>query len=185
MKDHFELLLAVEPAAKISAAEGNRLVKQVNKVLLSMLKTAPLERVRALPAPVRRTVSGRLDVSFSFPELKSISKVWEPRRKVEDGETQTDLGRNLTSLMQGEREPYVPVDSRLTLKAARERPSDERARMAAKLKQWAPKSDLKQLVKKWDKLNSAIQNAPRERQVEHLVGLLEGHTEPEAKAARK
>ncbi|MEO1476810.1 MAG: hypothetical protein AAFS13_10560 [Pseudomonadota bacterium] len=185
MKDHFELLLDVEPAANISAAEGNRLVKQTNKLLLSLLKAAPLDQVRALPAQVRGTLSGRLDVSFTFAELKAISKAWEPKRKIEDGETQTDLGRNLTSLMMGERKPYIPVGPRLTLKAARERSYEERAEITARVKRWAPKADLKRLAKKWDSFNTAIQTAHRDRQVEHILALLEGRADPQPKPARK
>lgn len=185
MRDHFELLLSTEPAANLSAAEANRLVKQANKLLLGLLKASTLDAVRHLPEAVRRELAGRLDVSFTFPELKAISKAWEPRRKIEDGETQTALGQNLTSLMHGRREPYVPVEARLTLKAARERPMAERAAIVSKLRDWAPKADVKKLVKKWDKHNDAIQSAPRGRQVDHLAELLEGRSEPRPKPSKQ
>jgi len=185
MRDHFELLLAVQPTAELRAAEATKLVKQTNKILLALLKFSTLERVRALPPSVRQTLSGRLDVSFTLPELKAVSKAWEPKRKIEEGETQTDLGRNLSTLMQWGREPYLPVDSRLTLKSAREAVSEERAEMAMKIGDWAPKADLKRLLKKWDRNNEVIQTAGRNRQVDHLVALLAGKVEPHPRSAKR
>ncbi len=184
MRDHFELLVAVDATAQLRPAEANRLVKQTNKILLALLKASSLERVRALPHTVRQELTGRLDVSFTFPELKAISKAWEPKRKIEEGETQTDLGRNLTSLMQGVRKPYVPVDSRLTLNGARNLPPDELGKIVSKIRDWAPKADIKKLLKKWDKYNEPALAAGRNRQADHIADLLAGRVAPCAKPPR-
>lgn len=182
MVDRVAVLAGISPQAEFSATAGKKFNDQLTKAIGIAMISLPLAAARELPAPVRAEVGATLRGLLSSAELKAVAKSWEPKRKVEPDESQTQLADNLEALLLGRRPPYsLPVE---TLADARALASAELDSLLQTLAGFAPLSDLKKVAKKWDKHNASLQSLLRKQLIEHLAALAMGVEKPAARPPR-
>jgi len=183
MVDRVAVLAGISPQAAFSATAGKKFNDHLTKAIGVAMGNLPLVAARELPAPVRAEVGATLRGLLTFSELKAVAKSWEPKRKVEPDESQTQLANNLEALLFGRRQPYsLPAE---TLADAKVLPALERAELLKTLVELAPMSDLKKVAKRWDKHNVNLQSVPRKQLTERLEALAMGDATPAAKPSPK
>lgn len=185
MREQLELLISVEQSTSLTATVGTRLSKHLDKALSMILKATTLQDVQKLSGTERQMLAKKMQVALTRNDLKAVSKKWEKDRTIEAEESHTQLCENLNSLLFGKRRPYSKLPASFSLKKALELPSAEKKALETKLRDWAPSAHVKSLAKKWDKHNPSIASASRNRQVDHLVGLLYARENPKPRPARK
>jgi hypothetical protein len=179
MVDRVAVLAGISPQAVFSAAAGKKFNDQLTKAIGVAMGSLPLAKARELPEPVRAEVGATLRGLLTFAELKAVAKSWEPKRKVEPDESQTQLANNLEALLLGVRPPYsIPTENLVEAIALA---SAELDSLLKTLVEVAPWSDLKKVAKKWDKHNLSLQTLPRKQVIERLVALATGAEKPAVK----
>lgn len=180
MVDRVAVLAGISPQAVFSAAAGKKFNDQLTKAIGVAMGNLPLAKARELPEPVRAEVGATLRGLLTFAELKAVAKSWEPKRKVEPDESQTQLANNLEALLLGRRAPYsLPAETLADAKALAAR---EREELLEILVEVAPMSDLKKVAKRWDKHNVSLQSVPRKQLTQRLEALAMGDAAPAAKS---
>jgi hypothetical protein len=183
MVDRVELIRATAPYAAFSAATGKKFNDQLTKALALALADLPLESARRLPSSVRADLSAAMDSILGSAELKGIAKKWEPQRKPDSGETQTESSIRLSELLNSKRDSYAPIT--LSLKEASRLDPQARSQLVDTLVRIAPVADLKRIAKKWDGHNTDLQGAPRAAMLQSLLALLGGSREPTPKPTKR
>ncbi|HPF23708.1 MAG TPA: hypothetical protein PK417_09530 [Hyphomonas sp.] len=102
----------------------------------------------------------------------------ETKRTVPASNAHTELAQDLTDLMEGKRKPFVPT--KLSLPQARSLGSDEVLEL--RLERFATISQLKAILKKWEKhtefKKSGIEQEVRQRLLMLLANTNEPHPMP-------
>jgi hypothetical protein len=179
MVDRVVVLAGISPQAEFSVTAGKKFNDQLTKAIAIAMSSLPLAAARELPAPVRDEVGATLRGLLTSAELKAVAKSWEPERKVEPDESQTQLAGNLETLLLGRRPPYsLPVE---TLEDAKALAAPQRAELLKILRELAPMSDLKKVAKRWDKHNKSLLSEPRKKLIERLEALAGGDAAPASK----
>ena len=179
MVDRVKVLAGIAPLAAFTSVAGKKFNDQLTKAIGLGLANLPLAKARELPAFVRAEVGATLRGLLTSSELKAVAKSWEPKRKVEPDESQTQLAANLEALLLGVRSPYsLPTE---TLVDARALSSADLGLLLQTLVEVAPLSDLKKVAKKWDKHNASLQSLPKKQLIERLGSLAKGDEKPAAK----
>jgi len=183
MVDRVAVLAGISPHAGFSATAGKKFNDQLTRAIGLAMTNLPLATARELPAPVLAEVGATLRGLLTFAELKAVAKSWEPKRKVESDESQTQLAGNLEALLLGRRAPYsLPAE---TLADAKGLTAREREELLEILVEVAPMSDLKKVAKRWDKHNVTLLSVPRKQLIERLEALATGDATPAAKPSPK
>ena len=185
MREQLELMISIDQAANFSSTVGTRLSKHFDKGLSIMLKAVPLIDVKRMSGSDRSRLARKMQLALTRNELKSVSKLWEKDRTIDNEESHSELSENLKSLMMGVREPYRKPPAALTLKKAREMSLSDQAKLKTDLRDWAPGAHLKSLLKKWDKHNPSVLTASRNTQVSHLIALLDDNSTPSPKPPKR
>lgn len=183
MVDRVAVLAGISPHAAFSAAAGKKFNDHLTKAIGVAMGNLPLVAARELPAPVCAEVSATLRGLLTLAELKAVAKSWEPKRKVEPDESQTQLAINLEALLFGRRLPYSPPAE--TLADVKALAASDREALLKILVEVAPMSDLKKVAKRWDKHNASLQSVPRKQLIERLLALAMGDETPAAKPSSK
>lgn len=181
MREQLEIIISIDQVSSFSATVGTRLTKHFDKGLAMMLKATRLEDIRRLSGSDKRRLARKMQLALTRNDLKAISRLWEKDRTISNDESHSELFENLVALLMGAREPYQKLPASFTLKKARELGPSEQKELVARFRDWAPNTHVKALAKKWDKHNTALLSAPRDRQVSHLVALVAGQIEPAPK----
>ncbi|MEM6410229.1 MAG: hypothetical protein AAF683_01680 [Pseudomonadota bacterium] len=149
MVDRVELITAVAPTVRLNATNGTKYLKALKTALILLLAEYELENARALNSTQKSELATAIDQLFTLAELKKISKKWEPKRSVASGFTQTEIVRALQDLLFEQRDPYNRPT--ITLTAARNMSGAEIESMLVTINRLMPKTELKAVLKKWDK----------------------------------
>jgi hypothetical protein len=173
--DRVGLLTVIASRASLSAIQVTQFNKQLDKALAIALAELALEDARLLSPPERGELEAALRDILTLPELKKVSKRWEPQRKIDPDVSQTEITDGLAELLHTKREPYAPCTR--TLAQARALGEREKADLRHSLR-LAPAADLKKLARYWDKANGALAAAVRARLEKELLSLLDGKSEP-------
>lgn len=183
MVDRVTVLAGIAPLTAFTSVAGKKFNDQLTKAIAIGMASLPLTNAHVLPEALRDEVGEALRGLLTFTELKAVAKLWEPRRKLDADETQTQLAGNLEALLFARRPPYSPPA--YSLADARSLESPELASLLQTLASVAPIADLKKLAKSWDKFNSGLQALPRKQLIEHLEALAKGVEQPTPKPKSK
>lgn len=150
MLDRIELLRDLNGLPlKLKGAEQRALEKTLNKAIGQMLFGLALPTARAASGPTKAAVFAGLVEALTMAELKKVSKLWEPKRAVPASISHAELASDLAALMNSEREPFEPT--KLGLAQARSLGEKEKADLALGIQRFASPTQLKAILKKWDK----------------------------------
>jgi hypothetical protein len=176
MVDRVGLLEVVVTQASFSAAQAVELNRQLDRALAIALAELSLQAARALPERQRSELESTLRDILTIADLRKVARTWEPERRIDSDESQTEVTDRLVELLNGRREPYVPFTS--TLEQARALGDRQKADLRDSIARLAPAADLKRLAAKWDRNNRALTSAARSTLAAGLLALLAGRTEP-------
>lgn len=177
MVDRPSLIKALDPIAKPTSSQAENIRKSLEKALIEIVLTLPLDAARALGASEQAELVHFLN-RLEPKALEKLSKIWEPMRRL-DIDLKRTLAVDIIALLQAKREPYVPI--KLSLDAAR----DDAARVGVILAR-APTKDLATVFKAWDKHNKPIP-AQRLLLTQRIQALLDGEApeSPPSKAGKR
>jgi hypothetical protein len=145
--------------------------------LAAALPGLDLNVARQFPHSLRQDLDLFIRDSLDKKGLEGLAKMWEPKRKLDQGLKLT-LRADLSDLLQSRREVYlVPT---LSLAAARSLSMSDREALKRTLDRLSPTADLKKLLSSWDKHFKPAPSA-RDEQLERLSKLLSGGAEPAPK----
>lgn len=160
----------------LSVVQASKFNDQLDKALAIVLAELTLEDARILSARERSELESTLRDILTPADLKSVSKKWEPQRKIDGSVHPNDIADGLIELLRGKREPYAPCTR--TLDQARALGSAEKGSLRESISRWASDADLKSLAKKWDKENRSLPSEERSKLIARLLSLLDGTGEP-------
>jgi hypothetical protein len=180
MVDRIELIRAATPAAKLKEAAIHKLNELLDKALATILVELDLDAARGLAAPAIQELEDQLG-ALTMQDLKKLSARWEPNRKLDVGTTATELRASLCELLNGKRPPYQPLTMELAEALALD--DHRKAQIRTTIEQIAPATDLKKLLKKWDKHNTPDAQTLRTWYSARAIELISG-AEPVAKPAK-
>lgn len=176
MINRLDVLNALSHATELSMAKNRQALALVDKAIVFYLQNLSLSDARALRQRDRKLIEDTLDQVLVMADLKKVSKLWEPKRRIGAAESHTELVDMLISLLRGEREPYTPVT--LSLPAARALTGPEREAVSQTILHFAPDADLPKLLKKWDKHLPDGARLHIDAVAAHLSDLVMGNADP-------
>lgn len=179
MVDRVGLVSAVVGQANFAVKTGEAFDKAMTKALVLTLQHLPLEAVRAYPMNVKSEIAFSLRDVLAKPDLVKVSRLWEPKRKVDPAVTANDLADQLIELSSGSREPYVYPN--VSLVDAQHASNSEKHALRYAIEELAALPDLKKFAGKWDGNDKALKAKTKKYIVERLVALLDGKVEPAPK----
>jgi hypothetical protein len=181
MVDRVALLSELEPRSKLNARQAEELRKTLDKAVVGLTLALPLNAAQALPNGTRAELEIVVRDSLTPKDAEKLSKLWEPSRKL-DIDTKPSLKRDLIDLLHGRRGIYV-APKMSNLEEARKLKRADRIMLRTSIERLAPLTDLKGLVKAWDKHLFPKPNT-RRAHTERLLSLLNG-AEPTSPPAVK
>lgn len=178
MVNRVGLLQVIAPSVKLAARDGVAYQKALTTSLAILIRNYELSEAQRLKAAEKQELSTAIDQLFTLPELKKISKRWEPKRAVASGFTQTEIVRALQSLLNCSREPYARPT--LKLDAARKLSGKDKAELLEQIQVLMPLAELRAVLRLWDKKLKIPKGWTVRQYKERLQALLRGSVEPEA-----
>jgi hypothetical protein len=155
----------------LSASANVQAEKALNKVIALFMQQMPLAAARRLTGPAAHDLRRALEDVLTRAELKTVSKLWDPKRAVGNETSQSELAGQLAELLDGDREPFDP--SPRPLQEARALDTKSRERLKDGLVRFASRPQLNAILKKWDRSTVFAANVPRAAIVRHLCELLQ------------
>lgn len=104
-----ELIARLADVSGIAAAGRKKANDLLNKIAALHLVAVSLEEARALDAPIKGQVRLLLDDALGLPDLRKVTKKWDPKRVLGRNATLTEVRRVLCDLLDGRLEPLAPV----------------------------------------------------------------------------
>ena len=135
---------------KLPETAKTQLINALNKSIAILFSGTNLEAIRGCSGSERKAFVEAMSDGLKLPDLKKVSKAWDPKRTVLAGTSFTQLLGELSELMNGEREPFLPP--KMSLPDALRLSGQEKAMLADDIARFATAPQLKGLLKKWDKL---------------------------------
>lgn len=159
------------------------LEKSLNKSISVLLLGLDLEAARNSSDGVRREIIESLSACLSMAELKKVSKKWDPKRTVTSDTSHEELTRDLATLLNREREPFLPP--KLTFNQANSLGNRDQRSLREAISHFCTPPQVKALVKKWDKFSELATSTNTTAQRSHLLSLLDGGKEISPRPAKK
>jgi hypothetical protein len=119
MLNRSTLLSSLEGAAKLPADVTLKADALYDKLIVLVALQTTLDQARRLSGSSRNDLRTFVRGAMTLAELKRLSKVWDPQRKVASEITQTELSRDLCELLDGRRQPEVKAPKSAKKKSAK------------------------------------------------------------------
>jgi hypothetical protein len=175
MVDRVALVGDLSSTVRFSAADGIAFNEAMDKVVRQVAVLLPLTSAQTLSASVRGEFSVAIREILTMKELKALSKLWEPERKVWAELGHRELAADLIDLLEQRRVPYVQITA--SLPQARAWSPEVRARTRGVLERLTPPAHLEKLRKSWDR-HVNLQRVSRTAVARHLADLMDGKKQP-------
>lgn len=174
MVDRITLLGSLVNASDRHMLDREAVRGALDSALGVLLLNTPLLAVIELPSAQREDVCATLTGGLGDKAIADLAKAWEPQRRV-DADLKSRTRHHLADLVSGRRRPYKKVKP-MPLPEARNYSGDTRTELSLVI-EIGPFSEVKALLKKWDKHGDSAQlPAPQAR--DRAFALLKRTIEP-------